>query len=315
MSPATSSVPKGGSVGRATLIVVDAGPGDTLPLDLIADAVRKRECILFLGAGVHAPPPEGSSYDWPLEHRPALGADLSCELAKQCGLAKRYPQEDPRNLARVATFFENQFSRHQLVQVIAQRVQHGREASPMLLALAQLDFPLVITTNQENLFEAALFKVGKHPRPAVYSPESREAEDPPHPTAESPIIYKLHGDTGRPGTMVVTDEDLMRFTMRMTEKDGYNPVPITLKYHLMRWTTLFVGYSLRDYNMRLLLTTLRWNIDRANMPDMYSVDLSPDPLVLEVWENRRRYLKFLAENVWVFVPKLYERVLGKELLQ
>jgi hypothetical protein len=281
-------------------------------LDLIAETIRKQECILFLGAGVHAPPPEASSYDWPLEHCPVLGADLSTELAKICGLAKRYPQEDPRNLARIATFFENQFSRHQLVRAITQRVQNGRQASPMLHALAELDFPLIITTNQDKLFEDALIKAGKKPRLSIYTPESRETGSPANPTAENPVMYKLHGDIDHPETIVVTDEDLMKFTMRMTDKAPYDPVPISLKYHLMEWTTLFVGYSLRDYNLRLLLATLRWHIDSANMPDMYSVDLSPDPLVLEVWENRRRDLKFVAQHVWAFVPKLYEQVLGKE---
>ena len=39
-------------------------------VDLVADAVRKRQCILFLGAGVHAPPPEGSPFAYPAEQRP-----------------------------------------------------------------------------------------------------------------------------------------------------------------------------------------------------------------------------------------------------
>jgi SIR2-like domain len=292
---------------------VDAGSGGISPVDLIAEAVCRQECILFLGAGVHAPPPEGSAYEWPREHCPALGADLSVELANLCGLAERYPQEDPRNLARVATFFENQFSRHQLVRTIAQGVQNGRQASPMLQALAELDFRLIITTNHSGLFEDALWKVGKKPRLAIYTPESRKADDLDLLTVESPVVYKLHGDIHHPETVVVTDEDLMKFTMRMTESDAFNPIPISLKYHLTKWTTLFVGYSLRDYNLRLLLTTLRWHIDSAKMPDMYSVDLNPDPLVLEVWENKRRFIKFLAEDVWAFVPKLYERVLGREL--
>jgi hypothetical protein len=282
-------------------------------LDLISESVRKQECILFLGAGVHAPPPEGSDHNWPRERWPILGAPLSIELASLCGLAKRYPQEDPRNLARVATFFENRFSRHQLVQAIAQGVQQKRAASPMLRALAELDFRLIITTNYDPWLEDALWKVGKKPRLAIYTPESQKTDYPDVLTAESPVIYKLHGDINHPETIVVTDEDLMKFTMRMTEGEAFNPIPISLKYHLTKWTTLFVGYSLRDYNLRLLLTTLRWHIDSARTPDMYSVDLNPDPLVLEVWENKRRDVKFLAEHVWTFVPDLYEQVLGREL--
>ena len=46
---------------------------------------------------------------------------------------------------------------------------------------------------------------------------------------------------------------------------------------------------------------------------MYSVDLLPDPLILDVWQSQRRYVKFIAQDVWSFVPSLYERVRGKEL--
>jgi hypothetical protein len=281
-------------------------------LELIAEAVRKQECILFLGAGVHAPPPAGSGYDSSGPY-PVLGSDLSVELAELCALSERYPQEDPKNLARVATFFENRLSRHQLVKALAERIQDGRRASPMLRALAELDFPLVITTNQESLYENTLAQIGKTPRLSIYTPSSRPSDDPKVSTAQSPVIYKLHGDIGHPETVVVTDEDLMKFVMRMSENEAFNPAPTGLKYHLKRWTTLFVGYSLRDYNLRLLFTTLRWRIDDANMPDMFSVDLNPDPLVLEVWESKHRHVKFLAEDVWRFVPDLYGRVLGREL--
>ena len=97
----------------------------------------------------------------------------------------------------------------------------------------------------------------------------------------------------------------------MSNKDPYDPVPLTLKYYLTGWTTLFVGYSLLDYNLRLLFKTLRWKIDSANVPEMYSVDYRPDPLIFDVWHNQRRYVKFIAQDVWAFVPRLYELVLGE----
>ena len=133
------------------------------------------------------------------------------------------------------------------------------------------------------------------------------------PTPESPVLFKIHGDISRPETLVITDEDYIQFVLRMSNKDPYDPVPLTLKFFLTGWTTLFLGYSLLDYNLRLLFKTLRWKIDSANVPDMYSVDFRPDPLIFDVWHNQRRYVKFIAEDVWGFVPQLYERVLGKEL--
>jgi SIR2-like domain len=282
-------------------------------LKLVADAVGQEHCILFLGAGVHAPPPAGSSFQYPAERRPPIGSEVSKELASSCKLAERYPQEDPKNLQRVALFYEIERSRRQLVDAVTGAVESGKDPSPMLYGLAELPFPLVITTNYDRLLEKALGKAGKFPRVAGYTPSLETTTDHRNPAANSPIVFKIHGDIASPETIVITDEDYIQFVLRMSSKEPYDPVPLSLKFYLTEWTTLFVGYSLLDYNLRLLFKTLRWKIDPASMPDMYSVDCHPDPLIVSVWHEQRRYVKFIAEDVWAFVPKLYELVLGKEL--
>jgi SIR2-like domain len=282
-------------------------------LELIADAARKQRCILFLGAGVHAPPPDGSPFEYPQALRPPVGAGLSQELARGCALADRFPNENPENLQRVALFYEISRSRHQLVDAVRNAVQVEKQPSPMLRALAELAFPVVITTNYDQLFENALAAAGKQPRVVVYTPELEAMTDYRDPTPQSPILFKIHGDISRPETIVVTDEDYIQFVLRMSNKEQYDPVPLTLKFYLTGSPTLFLGYSLLDYNLRLLFKTIRWKIDSANIPDMYSVDYHPDPLIFDVWDNQRRYVKFIAQDVWGFVPKLYQLVLGKEL--
>jgi hypothetical protein len=282
-------------------------------VDLVAEKVRQQSCILFLGAGVHAPPPDGSAFDYPATERPPLGSALSEQLARAGGIAERFPDEDPRDLKRISLFYEMARSRHDLVEAVAQAVQEGKRPSPLLDALAQLDFPIVITTNYDRLFERALATAGKEPRVSVYTPELEPTPDLRNPTAQSPIVFKIHGDVSRPETVVLTDEDYIQFVLRMSSKDPYDPIPLTLKYFLTGWTTLFVGYSLLDYNLRLLFKTLRWKIDAANVPDMYSVDFAPDPLIFDVWHHQRRYVKFIAQDAWSFVPRLYEAALGREL--
>jgi hypothetical protein len=295
----------------ACSVAIDLDVSDVV--ELVADAVRSEHCILFLGAGVHAPPPEDSPFEYPGEQRPPVGSGLSRQLARSCGLDERFPDEDSANLQRVALFYEIKRSRHQLADAVRNAVQVGRRPSPMLGALAELGFPLVITTNYDQLFENALAAVGKQPRVAVYTPELEATRDYRDPSSESPILFKIHGDISRPETIVVTDEDYIQFVLRMNSKDPYDPVPLTLKFYLTGWTTLFLGYSLLDYNLRLLFKTLRWKIDSANVPDAYSVDYHPDPLIFDVWHNQRRYVKFIAQDVWAFVPRLYKLVLGKEL--
>jgi hypothetical protein len=163
-------------------------------LDVVGRAVRDRRCILFLGAGVHAPPPQDSPFAYPPDRRPPIGAALSHKLAEGCEFARRFPGEDPGNLQRVALAYEIDSSRHRLVDAIAGAVDGDVAPSPMLRALARLDFPIVITTNYDQLFERALRDVGKRPRVSVYKPSDEPTTDFEDESAQSPVIYKLHGD-------------------------------------------------------------------------------------------------------------------------
>ena len=278
--------------------------------------------MLFLGAGVHAPPPPALASAYPDGVRPPTGAALSLLLADACGLTEdpsgeadaklRRIAQDRSNLQRVSLFYEISSTRRRLVDAVIEAVDQGKRPSPMLRALAELPFPIVITTNYDQLFETALRSAGKRPRLSVYSPERRATTVHRNATADNPVLFKLHGDIESPESLVVTDEDYIQFVLRMSDKEQFDPVPLTLKFHLSEWTTLLVGYSLLDYNLRLLFKTLRWGVDSSALPLMYSVDYDPDPLILDVWDSQRRYVKFIAENVWSFVPQLYERVLGKE---
>jgi SIR2-like domain len=294
------------------VVVVD--PSAAVAIDDVAAAVAQGKCILFLGAGAHSPPPQGSAYAYPEAERPPLGSTLSRQLAEKCNVATRFPNESLDNLQRMSLFFETEKGRKKLVEEIRDAVQTDKRPSPLLRALAELDFPLIITTNFDRLFERALVDAGKDPQVSVYSPDSNDpTEDYEEPKSSAPFLFKIHGDVNDAESLVVTDEDYIQFVLRMSDKAPYDPVPLTLRFYLMKWTTLFVGYSLVDYNLRLLFKTLRWHIDKAKIPDTYSVDLHPDPLIFDVWHQQRRYVTFIAQDVWTFVPALYDAVLGKEM--
>jgi len=64
----------------------------------LADQIRRGECILFFGAGVHAAPPENCSWKYPRDIRPLLGGDLAERLAAECGFGKRRVFENPAGL-------------------------------------------------------------------------------------------------------------------------------------------------------------------------------------------------------------------------
>lgn len=283
----------------------------------IAKFVSSGKCILFLGAGVHCSPPPGTNYEYPDNERPESGSELSARLAGKTDFARRYPNEGIANLQRVSQDFETKKGRAELIREIKNAVYKDKKPSPVLKQLAKLDFPLAITTNYDQLFEDALLAEDKHPFTSVY--KKNEDRDEPtddyafdeDPSVKRPFVFKMHGDIIKgPDSIVITDEDYIQFVLRMSDKLEYHPIPETFRFHFKRWPTLFIGYSLKDYNLRLLFKTLRWKIDKAGFPPAYSVDLYPDPLVFDVWFQQRRYIIFLVQGVWTFVPDLYRRVKG-----
>jgi SIR2-like domain len=296
-------------------------PGDSPVFQRLVESVRDGKCILFLGAGVHYPPPDHSPYTYLVEERPPLGGALAKKLAMDCDFVGNCPNETDDNLQRVALCYEKVLGRRELVERIRQEVEEHSKPSAALRALAELPFPLVMTTNYDTLFERALRQdhVGKDPFVGVYSPD-RYQRTPDYPggdlpTANRPFVFKVHGAINVPDSLVVTDEDYITFVLRMNnEGSGFHPIPETFLYWLNKWPTLFVGYRLLDFNLRLLFRTLRWRLDAAQQPNSYSVDLRPDPLVSELW-TKQHGLRFIVEDVWQFVPRLYSEVMSHEMPQ
>jgi len=316
------------------------------------DAVKSRECILFLGAGVHYPPPRDlTDYQYPEEHRPPLGTQFSHALVKD-GLHKlragskdqpleksekearkvraaelrakhRYLWAYRDNLQRISWFYELRFQRAALVDRVSESVEQGKKPSAIVRALAEIDFPIVITTNYDRLFEQALGLLGKKVSPIIYNPERSEQtvdlRGVPKKGQDERWLFKIHGCTSAPESIVITDEDYIRFVMRMNDSEDFHPVPQKIRTQLAEWPALFVGYSLLDYNLRLLFRTLRWRIKPALRPATFSLDLSPDMLIEATYGAAESQLakeplvRFIARDIWKFVPRFYEDILGKKM--
>lgn len=310
---------------RAPTMVSADQPSYEEHLTYIKEKIAQHECILFLGSAIHVPPPpELTAYNYPKEMAPPIGSALSRHLADESD----YPAQDWWNLQRVAQHFESKTkSRFRLVEEIKEAVHVGRQPSPILRMLANLEFPIVITTNYDHLYERALDRKAADEKAAsqpvtkyqvsIYSPninnKAKTVDCLRIPDPKQPYILKIHGDVDKPESIVLTDEDYIQFVLRMSDKHPFHPFGNNVLAHLMKWPTLFIGYSLMDYNLRLLFKTLRWKMDAAQIPPTYSVDKQPDDLIRDVWENQRRYVSFIILNLWDCIPKIHAD-LGKVLL-
>jgi hypothetical protein len=298
-----------------------------IPADLVS-AVKKQECVLFLGAGVHYPPPQDSPYLYPEEQRPPLGEKFSNQLADECiaqldeeqneqkrEQKREYLDKQRAALQRTSWYYERipRYDRQKLVNRIKVAVEPGKEPSPLVRALAKIDFSVVITTNYDRLFERALFAVGKDPIMRIYdrTPDRLTKDFPGKPDPKHPWFFKMHGCISDPDSIVVTDEDYINFVMRMGDTEAFHPVPQKLRVQFKEWPTLFVGYSLLDYNLRLLFRTLRRWIADAEQPATFSLDPHPDLLVMETYKAGLVF--FIEQDSWKFVPELYRNLFGEDM--
>lgn len=286
----------------------------------IAAAVKSGNCNLFLGAAVNAAPKASHpKYKYPEDIRPPIGNQLAGKLIEASKAVREYPFDDPNNLLRVSQHYESVFGRNKLIETLRTQMHVGKEPSAALLGLAKLRFPIVVTTNYDRLFEKALGLHGKTAFESIYKPGRYEmGDDLPYsdpPRADRPMLFKMHGDIDRPQTIVITDEDYINFIVRMREVHETSPVPRRIQNSLMDWPTLFIGYSLKDYNLRVLLKMLRAGKDVTHFPPVYSVDYKPDPLIWEFWYERAnpKVVNFVANDIWDFVPQLYHEVTGEEM--
>jgi len=293
-----------------------------MPLDpVLVDAVKTGECLLFIGAGVHYPPSDPQSpflVGYPDAVRPPLGSELARRLAARGGQPSYIQQMFPNeagyegNLARTSALYEIARGRNDLVAAIIQEVDVGKKPSAAVKALAALPFRLIATTNYDKLFEKALGVQMKAPVRDIYNPSRNHTttivKTPKDPSA--PAFWKMHGCVDHPASLIVTDEDYITFMTRMRDLERYNPVPRPFQNALVELPALFIGYSLADFNFRLLLRNLRYGFDIGEMVRNYAVNPRPDPVVQHALNDQ---VHFIVEDLWAFIPSLYQAVIGQPM--
>jgi hypothetical protein len=232
----------------------------------IVELAQRKRLVPFLGAGA-------SSCVLP------TGADLARHLKD----VAEYPDPDERDLARVAQYLQLISDRHhvtkEIVTLLKRRSEDHSNYSPPHRDIARLPVPLYLTTNYDDLMENELKYVGRDPislYPIWHKGLERITEhdlrnqpvDAIDPTVERPVVYHLHGHWDEPMSILVTEDDYIQFLSAL-----YNPnlLPNMCRRALASDALVFLGYSLRDWNIRLLLA------QRMSRPRYFSYAIMQRP--------------------------------------
>jgi hypothetical protein len=224
--------------------------------DTLVDSILNGECTPFLGAGVAVP------------YLPR-GAALAASLAEQFD----YPLDDVTNLARVTQYIASHYQPSYVKRRVCERLQEAqRETDAQLiggvpqnhLALARLALPMYVTTNYDDYLERAVVAVsGGQPNVVLCRWSDRlTTELPSYPKSDvataAPTIFHLHGHIRTPNSILLTEDDYIDFTVSLARRvEKKDPViPFFVRQALGNSKLLFIGYSLEDWNFRVLMRYL-----------------------------------------------------------
>ena len=218
----------------------------------LADAIRRRECVFFIGAGLSVP-----------AGMPSYG-DLMERIAAELG--EKVEAKDVGSYLDLAQWYRDQYP-SRLPKLIQETFQvDARKVKPTLAHYLLLALPVAytITTNYDDLVERTLSALRRFPVKVVKNEEvaSTGARD-------GTYVVKFHGDAHTPDTdIVLSRDDYDNFFVQ-------RPVMASLlEGLLLNQTFLFVGYSLRDPNFRLVLSRIHQMLQDAKR-DAYAVTFDP----------------------------------------
>jgi len=144
--------------------------------------------------------------------------------------------------------------------------------------IVALDFPIIYTTNYDNNLEVA-YKL--HKRDFI---KITNVRDLTRASEGQPQIVKFHGDFSDDRSLVLTETDYF------DRLEFDSPLDIKFRSDTLGRTLLFIGYSMSDLNIRLLLHRL-WKTWRTSgrekdRPRSFLFAHRPNPVqtaVLEQW--------------------------------
>jgi hypothetical protein len=265
--------------------------------------------IPFLGAGVNLCAREPGAA-W------RQGRDLPSggELAEHLAGAYRYPPNEALDLLRVSQYVDALLGERVLYDELRALFAVDYEPNDVHRFLASLPAALrakgspqqlIVTTNYDDVLERALEAAGEaydlvwyeakrrghcgrfYHRPPGGAPAliERPNEWADALPDERPTILKLHGAVDRADadrdSYVITEDN---YIDSLARGDLAGQIPATLLSRMHNSHFHFMGYSLRDWNLRVILSRI-WGQQKLDLKS-WAVQRGVDDLERRLWEER-----------------------------
>jgi SIR2-like domain len=289
--------------------------------DYVAAALSYGAVVPLLGAGANLCDP--ARQGWELGRNLPSGGELSRYLVNHCG----YPGGDTNDLLRVSQYAEAKRGDGTLYDALhvvftasyGYTVVHEFLAGlPRQLAAAgnARPYQLIVTTNYDDALEQALTSAGEpfdliwyaatgpHAGKFMHKPPGEEPRPIKRPNEyrlsveDRTVILKIHGAVSRADrssdSYVISEDHYIRF---LSNTNLNALVPKTLLATLLNSHFLFLGYSLRDWNLRVILHQI-WT-QREQSRDSWAIQREVDEIDSALWDARNVRLHNVGLDVYV----------------
>ncbi len=311
------------------------------PYGIIANQLKQGNVIPFLGAGASlSGRPADAKWDDKTKSFLPTGRELAHQLADDASLPST-DAFDRDDLSKVSSYYaEVSADRAALLGTLHQTLDRDYQIGAIHRFLADADVPLlIVTTNYDDLIERAFQAKGKsyhlvaYPtdkdalkaavlwwQPGATEPEPHAPKSLPLSLTDTTIIYKMHGtvdrQTSKWDSYVITEEDYVDFLARMT---GQTAIPARLMVEFRKRRFLFLGYGLRDWNLRVMLRHLKSALSATETsatptPEeredlrSWAIQRNPSELERALWLARK--VNIYDMEIDAFVDKLREKMGG-----
>jgi SIR2-like domain len=290
---------------------------------LVAMQLVRGKVTPFLGAGVNLCDRRADEA-WEIGRNLPSGRELALHLAR----SYQYPDQDT-DLLRISQYVDAALGEGVLYEElrtlfapkIAPTSLHAflADVSPVLRA-ANARQQVLVTTNYDDLLEDAFAAAGVefdllwyeacgrffHRGPAgavtlIDRPNEWSGID----LMRRPAILKLHGAIGASAgedSFVITEDNYIDY---MTLSDVSTQIPMVVQDPLRNSHFVFMGYSLRDWNLRVVLNRL-WGQQKLALKS-WSVQLGATELDQSLWSSRGT-VEIIPDNLSTYIAELRKAV-------
>jgi len=195
----------------------------------------------------------------------------------------------------------------EMVQSVDWKTLAADDPNEVHRVTASLNLPLYLTTNPDSFMTEALKAAGKQPsREICRWNENLDSlpslfEDKPdyEPTAASPLVYHLLGSDEQADSLVLTEDSYLDYLVKVSAET--ERIPAYIWAALANSSLLFLGYSLRDWEFRVIMRGLVATREQRRKFKHVAVQLDVDDVSAGATDEVQTFLQQYFQNAEINV--------------